>query len=81
VIAAILHLAIGSISVAAITAAGILVPILGSIEVPTVVLGLAIGSGALFALQVNSNPRNASNLTRNEQVSGSSPLVGSHYSV
>jgi gluconate:H+ symporter, GntP family len=54
-VAAILHLAIGSISVAAITAAGILAPILGSIEVPTVVLGLAIGSGALFALQVNSN--------------------------
>jgi H+/gluconate symporter-like permease len=54
-IAAILHLAIGSISVAAITAAGILAPILGSIEVPTVVLGLAIGFGALFALQVNSN--------------------------
>jgi GntP family gluconate:H+ symporter len=54
-IAAILHLAIGSISVAAITAAGILAPILGSIEVPTVVIGLAIGSGALFALQVNSN--------------------------
>ena len=54
-IAAVLHLAIGSISVAAITAAGILAPILGSIEVPTVLLGLAIGSGALFALQVNSN--------------------------
>jgi gluconate:H+ symporter, GntP family len=54
-IAAILHLAIGSISVAAITSAGILAPILASIEVPTVVLGLAIGSGALFALQVNSN--------------------------
>jgi gluconate:H+ symporter, GntP family len=54
-IAAVLHLAIGSISVAAITAAGILAPILGGLEVPTVVLGLAIGSGALFALQVNSN--------------------------
>jgi len=54
-IAAVLHLAIGSISVAAITAAGILAPIMGSIEVPTVVIGLAIGSGALFALQVNSN--------------------------
>jgi H+/gluconate symporter-like permease len=54
-IAAVLHLAIGSISVAAITAAGILAPILGSIDVPTVLLGLAIGSGALFALQVNSN--------------------------
>lgn len=54
-VAAVLHLAIGSISVAAITAAGILVPVSGSLEVPPVVLGLAIGSGALFALQVNSN--------------------------
>ena len=54
-IAAVLHLAIGSISVAAITAAGILVPISGSLEVPQVLLGLAIGSGAIFALQVNSN--------------------------
>ena len=55
VIAAVLHLAIGSISVAAITAAGILAPIMGGLEVPAVVIGLAIGSGALFALQVNSN--------------------------
>ena len=54
-IAAVLHLAIGSISVAAITAAGILAPIMGSLDVPKVVLALAIGSGALFALQVNSN--------------------------
>lgn len=50
-----MHLAIGSISVAAITAAGILAPIMGGIDVPTVILGLAIGSGALFASQVNSN--------------------------
>ncbi len=28
---------------------------MGSIDVPTVILVLAIGSGALFALQVNSN--------------------------
>ena len=55
VIAAVLHLAIGSISVAAITAAGILAPIMGGLDVPKVVLALAIGSGALFALQVNSN--------------------------
>jgi H+/gluconate symporter-like permease len=54
-IAAVLHLAIGSISVAAITAAGILAPIMGGLEVPAVVIGLAIGSGALFALRVNSN--------------------------
>lgn len=54
-IAALLHLAIGSVSVAAITAAGIIAPILGSIDVAPVVVGLAIASGALFALQVNSN--------------------------
>jgi gluconate:H+ symporter, GntP family len=54
-IAAVLHLAIGSVSVAAITAAGIIAPILGSLNVSAVVIGLAIASGALFALQVNSN--------------------------
>lgn len=54
-IAAVLHFAIGSISVAAIAAAGILTPVLGTLDVAPVVIGLAIGSGALFALQVNSN--------------------------
>ncbi len=55
VIAAVLHLAIGSVSVAAITAAGIIGPVLASIDVSPVVIGLAIASGAMFALQVNSN--------------------------
>jgi len=54
-IAALLHFAIGSISVAAIAAAGIINPILGDLGVAPVVVGLAIGAGALFALQVNSN--------------------------
>ena len=54
-IAAVLHLAIGSVSVAAITAAGIIAPILSSIDVAPVAVGLAIASGSLFALQVNSN--------------------------
>ncbi len=54
-IAALLHLAIGSVSVAAITAAGIIAPILGSLGIAPVVIGLAIASGSLFALQVNSN--------------------------
>ena len=54
-IAAVLHLAIGSVSVAAITAAGIIAPILDSLDVSPVVIGLAIASGAMFALQVNSN--------------------------
>jgi H+/gluconate symporter-like permease len=54
-VAAVLHLAIGSISVAAITAAGIIGPVLSEIDVAPAVVGLAIGAGALFALQVNSN--------------------------
>ena len=54
-IAAVLHLAIGSVSVGAITAAGIIAPILGSLNVAPVVIGLAIASGAMFALHVNSN--------------------------
>jgi GntP family gluconate:H+ symporter len=54
-IAAVLHLAIGSVSVAAITAAGIIAPVLGSIDVAPIAIGLAIASGSLFALTVNSN--------------------------
>jgi H+/gluconate symporter-like permease len=54
-IAALLHLAIGSVSVAAITAAGIIAPVLDSLSVSPIVIGLAIASGAMFALQVNSN--------------------------
>jgi gluconate:H+ symporter, GntP family len=54
-IAAVLHLAIGSVSVAALTAAGIIGPIVSQLPVPPVVIGLAIASGALFAVQVNSN--------------------------
>ncbi len=54
-VAAVLHLAIGSISVAAITAAGIIGPILGDLDVAPGIVGLAIGAGALFALHVNSN--------------------------
>ncbi|WP_028660186.1 GntP family permease [Nocardioides insulae] len=54
-VAAVLHLAIGSVSVAAITASGIIAPILDSIDVAPIGIGLAIASGAMFALQVNSN--------------------------
>ena len=54
-IAALLHLAIGSVSVAAITAAGIIAPILDSLAISPIAVGLAIASGAMFALQVNSN--------------------------
>jgi gluconate:H+ symporter, GntP family len=54
-VAAILHVALGSISTAAIAAAGILAPIAGSLGVPTVLVALAAGSGALFVPHVSSN--------------------------
>ncbi|WP_420175218.1 GntP family permease [Luteococcus sp. OSA5] len=54
-VAAVLHLAIGSVSVAAITAAGIIAPLLGQMDVNPVAVGLGIASGSLFALHVNSN--------------------------
>jgi H+/gluconate symporter-like permease len=54
-IAAVLHFAIGSVSVGAITAAGIISPIVGALGVDPVVIALAIASGAMFALHVNSN--------------------------
>jgi GntP family gluconate:H+ symporter len=54
-VAAILHIALGSISVAGITAAGILAPIAGSLDTPLVLIALAAGSGALFVPHVSSN--------------------------
>lgn len=54
-VAAILHIALGSISIAGITAAGILAPIAGSLGVPVVLVALAAGSGALFLPHVSSN--------------------------
>lgn len=54
-IAVILHAAIGSTSVAAITAASILAPVIGNLSVSPLLIALAAGSGALFALHVNSN--------------------------
>ncbi len=54
-IAAVLHLAIGSVSVAALTASGIIGPLLPQLPVSPVAIGLAIASGSLFAVQVNSN--------------------------
>ncbi len=54
-IAALLHVAIGSVSVAAITAGGIIAPVLPALGVDPIAIGLAVSSGALFALHVNSN--------------------------
>lgn len=55
IIAAVLHVAIGSTSVAAITAGSILAPVMGSIDTAPLLIALAAGSGALFAVHVNSN--------------------------
>lgn len=55
VVACVIHLMIGSTSLAAISTAGILVPVLSQVATPAPLIALAIGSGALFAIQVNSN--------------------------
>ena len=54
-VAAVLHTAMGSISIAAITTAGILAPIAASLGVPVVLIALAACSGALFLPHVSSN--------------------------
>ncbi|MFI5658317.1 GntP family permease [Streptomyces sp. NPDC051684] len=55
IMAAVLHIALGSISVAGITAAGILAPIAGHLDTPLALVALAAGSGALFVPHVSSN--------------------------
>ncbi|MEL5989715.1 GntP family permease [Microbacterium phosphatis] len=54
-VAAILHVAVGSVTMSAITAAGILAPIAGEIGLNPVLIALAAGSGALFLIHVTSN--------------------------
>jgi GntP family gluconate:H+ symporter len=54
-IAALLHLAVGSVTISAITAAGILAPIAPSLGLDPVMIALAAGSGSLFGVHVTSN--------------------------
>lgn len=54
-IAAVLHVAIGSVSVASITAAGILAPVASSSGLDPLLIALAAASGALFLMTVHSN--------------------------
>lgn len=54
-IAAVLHLAIGSVTISAITAAGVLAPVAPVIGLAPVLIALAAGAGALFAIHVTSN--------------------------
>ncbi|MCD2187372.1 GntP family permease [Actinomycetospora soli] len=53
--AAVLHVAVGSVTISAITAAGILAPVAPAIGLDPVLVALAAGSGALFAVHVTSN--------------------------
>lgn len=54
-IAAALHIAVGSVTISAITAAGILAPIAPSMGIDPVLIALAAGSGSLFGVHVTSN--------------------------
>ncbi|WP_203136691.1 GntP family permease [Microbacterium sp. JZ31] len=53
--AAVLHVAVGSVTLSAITAAGIIAPVAASLGLPPVLIALAAGAGALFCIHVTSN--------------------------
>lgn len=55
VIAALLHLAVGSVTTSAITAAGILAPIASQLGVSPVLVALAAASGSMFVIHFTSN--------------------------
>ena len=55
VIAAVLHIAVGSVTISAITAAGMLAPVAPLIGLNPVLIALAAGAGSLFAVHVTSN--------------------------
>lgn len=55
VIAAILHIAVGSVTLSAMTAAGILAPVAATLGLNPILIGLAAGAGALFCIHVTSN--------------------------
>ncbi|MFF3560796.1 GntP family permease [Streptomyces sp. NPDC002574] len=54
-VSAVLHMAIGSVTISAITAAGILAPIAPGLGLDPVLVALAVGAGSLFAVHVTSN--------------------------
>ncbi|MEU4092804.1 SLC13 family permease [Streptomyces sp. NPDC026673] len=54
-VAAALHLAIGSVTISAITTAGILAPVAPGLGLDPVLVALAVGAGSLFAVHVTSN--------------------------
>lgn len=54
-VAAVLHVAVGSVTISAITAAGILAPVAPSLGIEPVLIALAAGAGSLFLVHVTSN--------------------------
>ena len=54
-IAAALHVAVGSVTLSAITSAGILAPVAPMIGIDPVMIALAAGAGSLFCVHVTSN--------------------------
>lgn len=54
-IAAVLHIAVGSVSISAITAAGILAPVAPMLGLNPVLIALAAGAGSLFLVHATSN--------------------------
>jgi len=55
VMAAVLHVAVGSVTLSAITAAGILGPVAATLGLNPLLIALAAGAGALFCIHVTSN--------------------------
>ncbi|PTL71453.1 gluconate permease [Rathayibacter caricis DSM 15933] len=53
--AAVLHIAVGSVTLSAITAAGVIAPVAASLGLDPLLIALAAGSGALFCIHVTSN--------------------------
>ncbi|GAA0528980.1 gluconate permease [Saccharopolyspora subtropica] len=55
VVAAVLHIAIGSVTLASITAAGVLGPVMPTLGIDPIFVALAAGAGSLFVIHATSN--------------------------
>ena len=55
VMAAVLHVTIGTVTIAAITSVGVLAPVAAAIGIDPVLIALAAGSGSIFAVHLTSN--------------------------
>ncbi|MEU0841399.1 SLC13 family permease [Streptomyces sp. NPDC005962] len=54
-VAAVLHVAVGSVTISAITAAGLLAPVAPTLGLDPVLIALAAGAGSLFFVHLTSN--------------------------